>query len=272
MNSLAGIGKSYRNKLSQVLEHNFSVITPPLVAHTLNLSEQEAGRLLSRWCKNGWVKRLKRGAYVPIPLDATSTKVVAEEPFLVVDALYSPGYIAGFSAVKHWDFSEQIFETTIYFTTRQVKQRLVTHGGMTYQLKTVNRQKLFGLKSIWLGAKKVMISDPTKTIVDLLDDPRIVGGITIVSDVLGEYLASEFCDLDLLIDYAGQMNNRTIFKRLGFLLEIRFDLSDDLTVRLRENLSAGYSVLDPGTTSNHSISKWGLKISASWKREYDRKK
>ena len=183
MTLLAGIGKSYRNKLSLVLERNFAVITQNRVAETLNVPHQEAGRLLSRWCKNGWLKRLKRGAYVPVPLEMTSSAMVAEEPFLIVDALYAPGYIAGYSAIKHWDFSEQIFETTTYFTTRKIKNKYPFHGGVKYQLKTIKAYKLFGLKPLWFGSKKVMISDPSKTLVDILDDPKIVGGISIVCDV-----------------------------------------------------------------------------------------
>ena len=269
---LAGIGKSYRNKLSMVLEHNFAVITVDRVAETLNVHHQEAGRLLSRWCKNGWLKRLTRGAYVPVPLEATSSDVVAEEPLLIVDALYAPGYIAGYSAIKHWDFSEQIFETTTYFTTRKIKNRYPFHGGVKYQLKTIKAYKLFGLKPLWFGSKKVMISDPAKTLVDILDDPKIVGGISIVCDVLAEYMESTHYEPDAIITYARRMNNKTIFKRLGFLLETRFSLDKELSEELLTNVSDSYSHLDPTIQSHHSIAKWRLKISASWKDEYDRKK
>ncbi len=98
MNELTGIGKSYRKKLSRVLEKNYSVITAKLVSETLRVPIQESGRLLSRWNKSGWIKRIKRGSYIPVPLESTTSKVIVDEPFLVVDSLYAPGYLAGFSA------------------------------------------------------------------------------------------------------------------------------------------------------------------------------
>ncbi|MHA2032437.1 MAG: type IV toxin-antitoxin system AbiEi family antitoxin domain-containing protein [Candidatus Kariarchaeaceae archaeon] len=272
MSEIAGIGKSYRLKLSKVLEMNTGVITTNVVSNILSVSLQEAGRLLSRWCKSGWVMRIKQGAYIPVPLDSTVKKVIPEEPFLIVDELYGPGYIAGFSAIKHWDFTEQIIESVTYFTSRNVKKRNITLGGINYKLKTISKQKMFGLKTIWIGSKKIKVSDPTKTIIDLFDDPKLVGGMSIVSDIVTDYLDSEYYDINLLIEYAKEMKNKTIFKRLGFLLETRFDVHENNISLILNNTSSGLSDFDPTISSNHINSKWNLKVSASWKQEYDRKK
>lgn len=101
MNQLAGIGKTYRTKLSRVLERHSGVITPAEVSEVLNVSAQESGRLLSRWHHSGWVQRIKRGVYLPVSLASTSTEPAVEEPFLIAEAIYGPGYVGGFSAVKH---------------------------------------------------------------------------------------------------------------------------------------------------------------------------
>jgi predicted transcriptional regulator of viral defense system len=272
MNELSGIGKSYRRKLSRVLENNFSVITAKLVSETLNISIQEAGRLLSRWNKTGWINRIKRGSYIPIPLESTTNKVVVEEPFLIVDSLYGPGYIAGFSAIKHWDFSEQIIESVTYFTLNKVKNREPVHGGIKFKLKTITEHKVFGLKPLWIGSKKIRISDPTKTIIDLLDDPKIVGGITIVVDFFSEYIESDHYDLELLIQYAHQMKNKTIFKRLGLIYETMFNVNEEELSIFLSNISSGFSEFDPTVPSKYNIVRWKLKTSEFWKKKYDRKK
>ncbi len=272
MGEIAGIGKSYRLKLSRVLEKSPGVITTSVVSNILDVSNQESGRLLSRWCKSGWVLRIKHGAYIPVPLESTTNNVVSEEPFLIADILYGPGYIAGFSAIKHWDFSEQVIESVTYFTSKNVKSRNPTHGGINYILKTISSHKLFGLKTIWVGSKKIKISDPSKTIVDLFDNPKIVGGMSIVQDVLSEYIESEYCDLELIIEYAKEMKNKTILKRLGFLLELKFEVSEKIISLMLNNTSSGLSEFDPSIPSKHIISKWRLKTSESWKKEYDRKK
>jgi len=272
MSELSGIGKSYRNKLSRVLENNYSVITPNLVSETLNISVQEAGRLLSRWNKSGWIKRIKRGSYIPIPLESTTNKVIVEEPFLVVDSLYGSGYIAGFSAVKHWDLTEQIIESVTYFTLNKVKNRNPIHGGIKFKLKTISKHKLFGFKTLWIGSKKIKISDPSKTMIDLLDDPKIVSGITIVIDFFSEYFDSEHYDFDLLIQYAHQMKNKTIFKRLGLIYETMFNANEEVLSLFLKNISSGFSEFDPTVSSTHNIVKWKLKASEFWKKKYDRKK
>lgn len=272
MSELAGIGKSYRKKLSRVLEKNYSVITAKLVSETLKVPIQESGRLLSRWNRSGWIKRIKRGSYVPIPLESTTSKVIVDEPFLVVDSLYAPGYLSGFSAVKHWDLTEQIFESVTYFTLKKVKNRNPIHGGIKFKLKTISKHKLFGLKTFWIGSKKVRISDPSKTMIDLLDDPKIVGGITIIIDFFSEYIDSEHYDFDLLIQYAHQMNNKTIFKRLGLIYELMFKANEEVLGILLKNISSGFSEFDPTVSSRYNIVKWKLKTSEFWKKKYDRKK
>ena len=272
MNELAGIGKSYRTSLSQVLEKNFGVITPQLVSETLNVSNQEAGRLLARWCQSGWLARIKRGAYIPVPLDSTSTNVATEDPFLVAELIYKPGYVAGFSAIKHWDFSEQIIESVTYFTCKKIKDRNPSHGGIKYKLKTITPQKMFGLKTLWFGSHKVKISDPTKTIIDLLDDPKVVGGMGIVCDFFSEYQDSEYYNCDLLFQYAQEINNKTIFKRLGLLFETKFETSEENLSLILKSISTGISEFDPTIPSDHIITRWGLRTSQYWKTEYDRKK
>lgn len=43
-------------------------------------------------------------------MDSTTSEILIEEPFVIADSLYRPGYVAGFSAIEHWDLSEQIIE------------------------------------------------------------------------------------------------------------------------------------------------------------------
>lgn len=272
MSKVAGIGKAYREKLSLVLRRHPRVITPKEVSNVLNVSAQEAGRLLSRWYKHGWISRVKRGVYVPLSVTSTSNDAVIEEPFLIADSLYGPGYIGGFSAVKYWDFSEQIIEATTYYTLKKIKNRNPLIGGAKFNLKTISEYKVFGLKPIWFGGQKVKVSDPTKTIIDLFDDPKIVGGIRIILDVFREYFESEHYDFDKLVEYGLKMKNATIFKRLGFILEINFEIEKEKLISLKELISSSYSELDPTLECNAYLNEWKLKVSNSWLKEYDRKR
>lgn len=272
MAHIAGIGKQYRKKLSLVLKTNSYLITSLEVSKTLGVSAQESGRLLSRWYKSGWISRIKRGVYIPLSVSANSNEAVIEEPSLIANSLFGKGYVGGFSAVKHWDLSEQIMEVTTYFTLKKVKDRNPIIGGSKFNLKTISDYKLFGLSTIWVSNQKIMISDPTKTIIDMLDDPRLAGGVRILNDVLEEYLDSKYFDINKLIEYGLKMKNRTIFKRLGFLMQVKFEADKDTVLRLHELISPSYSDLDPTLECEHFLQDWRLKVSSSWLKEYDRKR
>ncbi len=272
MSGLAGIGKTGRRRLSIVLEGDPKIITSAVVSNILSVSPQEANGMLSRWCKSGWLCRIKRGVYIPVPIDSVNSDIILGEPFAIADSIYNPGYIGGFSAIKHWDLSEQIIETIYYFTSRQVKDRSPSHGSIKFKIKTVKENKIFGTKTIWYGSKKVNVSDPSKTIVDILDDPKLVGGMAIVYDVFNEYMESGYCNYKTLLNYSKRMKNKTILKRLGFLIDVKLQKVPKEFMNLKDDISSGYSNFDPTVNGQTIVEKWKLKVSASWKREYDRKK
>ncbi len=264
-----GIGTEYRRKMAKVITSERGIITPALVSEILHVSRQEAGRILSRWCHQCWVKRIKKGVYIPIAANDTAGNFAIEDSWVLANSLYAPGYIAGFSAIKHWDFSEQLFETTTFFTTKKVKDRQPIIGDTRFQLKTITNHKNFGTKNVWREEIKIPVSDPSKTIVDILDDPSIVGGMRIVQDVFLEYKKSRYFDLDKLVEYGERMRNKTIFKRFGFLMEA-LNLEDVVTkYDLANKISSGYSSFDPGIKNAKIIRRWNLKVPEVWIKNND---
>ena len=266
---MKSIRHEYRRKLANVIQMAKGIITPELVSKALNISSQEAGRILSRWNQQGWVKRIKHGVYIPIPVEDLTGNASIEDPWTVATYLFSPGYIGGFSAIKHWDFSEQLFEITAFFTAKKIKNRQPIIGSSRFQLKNIAPYKIFGTKVVWRDSVKVLVSDPAKTIIDLLDDPSLVGGMRVVQDIFEEYKESEFFDFKTLVAYSEKMNNKTIFKRLGFLLE--YMQLHELVSKydLQNKISSGYSIFDPTVNNAHVIRKWNLKVPAVWINKND---
>lgn len=259
-----GIGTEYRRKLAMVITSENEIITPRLVCEILKVSRQEAARILSRWHRQCWVKRIKRGVYIPVAAADTNGRLSIEDPWILANNLFFPGYIAGFSAVKHWDFTDQIFEKTTFFTAKKIRNRHPVIGASHFYLKTISQHKIFGTKAAWRENVKVAVSDPTKTIVDLFDDPALVGGMRIVRDIFLAYKKSEFYDLDKLVLYAEKMKNKTIFKRFGFLIET-LGLEDIIEkYNLIERISLGYPEFDPGFKNNILIHRWKLKAPKIW--------
>jgi predicted transcriptional regulator of viral defense system len=260
MNELGGLGKLSRKRLSNVLRNSTGCISVGLVAETLNVSREQARLYLSSWAKSGWLQRIKRGLYCLVDIAAETPDGGVLDPWVIAVQIFSPCYIGGWSAAKHWDFTEQIFESTIVFTSRRLNQKEQSIAGLTFLIKKSASDKMFGLKVIWKGQVKIQVSDPHKTLVDMFDDPSIGGGIRSVIDLFHKYLSSKDCDLNILIQYAEKMNNKAIFKRLGFVLS---KLKPDETywiTKCLEHLSQGNSQLDPASKGKRLIKKWRLWI------------
>ena len=202
MKQLSGIGGKSRRRLKTIIEASNGVLTPELASNTLSLSRMESARLLARWCNAGWLKRIKQGVYWSIPLEANPNDIAIEDSWIIAENLFSPGYIGGFSAIKHWDLSEQIFEPVVYLTTNLVTNRNVAFGGIKFKLKTIKPYKVFGTKTVWRNSTKIKVSNPTKTIIDFFDDPISGGGMRAIEDFFIEYWESKYKNVDLLIEYA----------------------------------------------------------------------
>ena len=101
-------------------------------------------------------------------------------------------------------------------TTQRPRDRKPVIKGTSFLLRTVPQKAMFGLKSIWRGQVKVSVSDPARTIVDMLADPALGGGIRSASDMLNAYLRSENKNTKLLTEYVG---------RLGMALSLSVSVS-----------------------------------------------
>ncbi len=265
--SIKGIGKKSRRMLAKVLHKTRGYIDLELVQITLNVLRPVARGYLSRWAKNGWVKRIRRGIYIPIELTVQDLTLPIEDTWIVAHALFSPCYIGGWTAAQHWDFTEQIFNDTFVFTTRKLNHIINKVGTQKFVVRRIPEKKMFGLKTVWKENRQIHISDPHKTIVDILSDPSIAGGIRSALDFFEAYLNSAHKDMDILLEYAKKMENKTIFKRLGFLL-CYIGSNDVKTISFcQENISKGYSYLDPLSKDKNLIRKWRLWLPKHFKKK-----
>ena len=267
MKALMGIGKLDRERLAAILRGTKGTVSVAQAAAILGVSPTDAAKMLSRWHKKGWLSRIKRGLYVPVPLEASSADLPLEDPWQIAVSLYAPCYIGGWSAAEYWDLTEQLFRTTVVMTQLTPRDRHPVIKGMAFLLCSISERKLFGLKSVWRGQVKVLVSDPTRTILDMLANPRLGGGIRSVSDMLVNYLQSDMKDLDLLIDYAEQFGNGAVFKRLGFLLEQHAPDEQFAITQCAERLTKGNTRLDPKLPAERLVTRWRLWVSESWLKE-----
>jgi len=267
MGDMAGLGKTERANLARVVRGTKGTITVEDAAAILGRSRPAASKMLSRWSEKGWVSRIRQGMYVPVPLEARTADAPVDDPWIIADRVFAPCYLGGWTAAEHWGLTEQIFSSVVVLTTARPKDRSPEIGSTRFVVHTVRDELMFGLKPVWRGQVKVRVSDPSRTVIDMLSDPGLGGGIRPVSDVLKTYLDSEFRDLPRLLDYAARLGNGAVFKRLGFLLE-RFTAEEEEVLRAcRTAMTKGKAKLDPSLVNGRLVTRWCLWVPEVWAGE-----
>ncbi|MBI3946014.1 MAG: hypothetical protein HY321_08855 [Armatimonadetes bacterium] len=256
-----GITEEHRRRLAQLhraFAHPFVVED---AARLWGVDHAQAGRLLTYWASRGWLARVRRGLYLPVPLETRNPSERREDPWIVAATLFAPGYLGGWTACEHWGLTDQVFADLAVYTTRRVRHRDPVIQEVTYHVRVIRDARLFGLRQVWRGHTQVSVSDPARTLADILDDPSMGGGMKHVAEVAREYFESDHRDDAALREYAGRLGNRAICKRLGYLIETLDMDAPDLLEFCRQAISSGYSKLDPSVpTRGRLLRRWNLAV------------
>lgn len=255
-----------RAQLVRVLSAAGDVIHVDDVASALQLNRTAAAQRLSRWTEQSWLRRVGRGAYVAAAINTMGSDHVLDDPWVLVPALFAPAYVGGRTAAEHWDLTEQIFKDVVVMTGQTVRKKRQERHGIVFSLKHVDEQKHFGMKTAWRHQTRVAVSDVHRTVIDMLDDPAVGGGIQHVADCLATYLRRTDRDDQKLIDYAMRLGNGAVFKRLGFLAERLAD-APALVSQCKNHLSGGHAKLDPGQDGPQIVTRWRLRAPQRWAQE-----
>jgi len=267
MRTISGLGKESRNRLAKVMRETKGTVSVRQVADILKLTPDRAAKMLSRWASQGWVSRVQKGLYVFIPVEARSTDIALEDPWIVANQLFSPCYIGGWSAAEYWELTEQFFRTIVIMTARKPRNRKLVIKGTGFLLRTISPDVMFGIRSVWREQVKIKVSDPTRTVLDMLNKPALGGGLRPTTDVFRTYMTSKYKDVDLLIKYAIRLGNGAVFKRLGFLAT-RFVPTEQILIEsCRSHLTKGNAKLDPSMPADKLITAWNLWVPANWAKE-----
>lgn len=259
--STRGISEKNRKILTAL--HRWT--TGPFTSHEasviLNLDINRVHRFLAYLARAGWLTRIRRGLYTTVSLDVIEPSTWQEDPWIIAAKVFSPFYIGGWSACEYWGLTDQVFKETVVISGRTTRVNRNEIQGVPFYVKTAKKDKIFGTETVWRGQTRAYVSDPARTIVDILDDPKIGGGIRHIADIIKAYITHERRDDSLLIRYINKLGNRTVFKRLGYLLEV-MKLGDVTIIEAcHKEISSGISLLDPSAPRKGRFTrKWNLRI------------
>jgi predicted transcriptional regulator of viral defense system len=257
----AGLGNKERQLIDAVIGSGKTIIHGSQLQQEFGYSNAAANLMLSRLYQKGWLQRLKAGVYRIVPLGSDSANPIPEDAWTIAMEMFAPAYIGGWTAAEHWDLTEQIFNTTVVFSAHKQKSTDQTVIGLSFKIKFLQQKNLFGTTKIWSENMPIQLSDLHRTLIDVLDDPAIGGGGRSMIDIFMAYKDKKEADPEMLWQYARQLDNGGIFKRLGFLSERILKAPVDYLEKIQTECNTGIVLLDPqGPRTGPIIKRWGIRI------------
>ena len=241
------------------------LVTIEQAATALGVSRLAAATRLANLHHQGWVKRVRRGLYLILPLESdTAQPVSVEDSWTLAGELYKPCYIGGWSAAEHWEMTEQIFRSTFVVTAANIRRREQIVLGAEFRLVRAALPRVESVGQIWRGRARVKVSSAERTLVDALVDPAWAGGVRHLAEMLSSYRDLPAGSATAFARELRSNGNGAAHKRAGFLAERIWPEAKELIEIAAEGRSAGVIRLDPAIARRGRMNRrWGLWINAT---------
>ncbi len=222
----------------------------------LDISDSSLANVIQRLKRKNRVDRIERGKYVLSPARSGIEGHWSESVHLVVDSLVDDYYIGFWSAMNHWDMTEQVAKITQVALTR--RKRDVGYGGQKIMFITISEDRFFGEIERRTDDSTFVVSSREKTVLDALTYPQHCGGLPEATKAV--WNAREELDWEGLLEYLERLDVSSVTRRLGYILET-LEIERGITEELEENFT-GFRWLDPtaGKDTKSYNRRWGLKI------------
>ena len=258
-----GISKR-QSRLAELMRSTKGVIRVDDVVNVLKVNRPQANKILSNWHNQGVLRRVSHGLYVPAKPSDLGQAQILEDPWVLVPELFDPGYVAGWSAAEHWELTEQVFRSICVLSSKRTEYGNREIQGVNFYIKFIPKNQVFGLKTIWKGPLKISISDPHKTILDMLSDPYLGAGLQHTFDCFKQYILNYRNELHTILEYADKISNGALFKKLGYFAELN-NLDSQFIAHCQKRLTKGYSILDSSAKNEKLITRWRIWVPQKWK-------
>ena len=237
-------------------------------AHKFWGDSRRTDEALSNLAEGGWLLRLERGTYLIIPLEAGTKRLWSAQALVVAPHLIEPAAVAYWSALHHWQLTEQLPNTTFVQSTKRKRPSEKTVLGMTFRFVTVTPDKYFGVTRGTMDGQPYYVTSREKTLVDAADRPDLSGGAAQLAQALQ---TAQDLDWERLSDYLLRWPASSPMKRIGYLVEA-LDLSipnrSEVVAQWQAAIAPGIVMLEPGEPGDigQIVTRWKLKVNVdgSW--------
>lgn len=189
---------------------------------------------------------LKKGNYIVIPVSSVDKSVSIDNFELNEYYLESDNYYIGlYNAFNLHGFTEQIPSKMFIFNTKYSADKKILH--YNFKFFKIKKGKLFGIFKKY----KYPYSDKERTIIDALDYPEYLGGL---SEVIDRIKVQKY-NQALLMNYAIKYDSIKILKLVGMLTN-----SSKLLNLLKKKKALSYYTTIKKTRTKFLNKKWKLRL------------
>jgi len=250
----SSISKSEFSILEAIRSSNLTIFSPKDIERLMGIEKKKCYQLVYRMKQKGLISEIENGKYVIIvPSPGPDVMSIASH-------LVFPSYISFWTALSFHGFTEQL-PLTIFIATPKRKPKIEYHG-MQIRFVTLAPSRFFGYTEV----DGIIMADKEKSLIDSLLFPRYAGGMIEVAKCLSN--AWQEINVKILIDYVLRMENKSLTKRIGYLIKaLDLPIETSLVRRLKDNIGKGYSLLDPsGPRKGEYDEEWLLRQNISIER------
>ncbi len=167
------------------------------VVRIIDKNKSYAKLLLHRLYKNNLVKRIERGKYT-----------IHDDAMIFASSLVKPSYISLISAFRYYGFTQKQ-PVNIYILSPVSKKSI--NFGVT-KIIFLRTKHLYGYGKERYGDFDILIAEPEKAIIDALLFKLPL------QDII-DALDTAKINYEKLINYAVKTKNKSLIKRLGYIIE-----------------------------------------------------
>ncbi len=204
------------------------------VAKIINKSAKYVKTLLYRLNKNGLIKRIEKGKYT-----------LYHDPIIYASHIKVPSYISLWTGLRYYNMTQQ--QPTSLFVIVPKKRKNITQKAIT--INFVLTKHMYGYKKERYSDFDIFIAEPEKVIIDSML-------FKIPIDDIEFALNSSELDFEKLSTYANKTKNKSLIKRLGYLIEKKTGKSYNLKAKDNNYISLDYNKKKKGKKNQ----KWRLII------------
>ncbi len=208
------LSKTEYEIMSELELRGLKHITLSEASSMLNINKDYLRVIFHRLVKKNWLERIEKGKYIIVPMAGKFGW--SEHPFVTASRMVKKYYISYRTALSHYGLTEQI-PRYVYVATLD-RKAVIERSVHDYYFRfiKIRERKLFGYRKEKIESEEIAVAEIEKAIIDCLDKEQFAGTIIETAKALKDSRVN----VNKLKRYAVMLNNASLIRRLGYLLDL----------------------------------------------------